>query len=443
MKTKDTFTAAGWDFTTPVWKMCDRPDYPRLWWEECPPPLIIYVDADAPGENNGSSWDHAFNDLQDALVFAERSDEIRVAQGAYSPQGPLPNIHRASNPNPMDGSFGVNTNADLSWTAGSDAISHDVYFGTTSPGMFQGNQTATTFDPGTMAYGTKYYWRIDEVRDDGKTTGTVWSFATMMSPPPPLESGNEDESIEPAADRSATFQLKNGVVIKGGYAGFGEPHPNARDIKVYETILTGDLFGNDEPNYVNYEENSYHVVTGSGCDETAVLDGFTITAGNANGPWQEYYDTGGGMYNFNGRPRLINCIFRDNWAHLGAGMANHDWSHPTLVNCRFQENKVDQEGGGMHNASNSGPTLTNCTFIGNSARLGGGMFNTGEKEPRITNYTFEENSVNHGYDMDNDNNSPTLTSCIFSGNSAYKLGGRGWGDAQRLRQQPHADRLHI
>ena len=84
-------------------------------------------------------------------------------------------------------------------------------------------------------------------------------------------------------DRFATFELKNGVAIKAGYAGFGEPDPNARDTEVYETFLSGDLLGNDGTDFANNYENSYHVVTGSGTNDTAVLDGFIITAGNANG----------------------------------------------------------------------------------------------------------------------------------------------------------------
>jgi hypothetical protein len=82
-------------------------------------------------------------------------------------------------------------------------------------------------------------------------------------------------------NRYATFQLKNGVVITGGYAGFGEPQPDAWDIDVYETLLSGDLLGNDGPDFANNGENSYHVVTGSGTNVTAVLDGLTITGGNA------------------------------------------------------------------------------------------------------------------------------------------------------------------
>jgi hypothetical protein len=85
---------------------------------------------------------------------------------------------QASNPSPADTATDVSPYADLSWTAGSGATSHDVYFGTSSPGSSQGNQTETTFDPGTMDPNTTYYWRIDEINTVGTTTGAVWSFTT-------------------------------------------------------------------------------------------------------------------------------------------------------------------------------------------------------------------------------------------------------------------------
>jgi predicted outer membrane repeat protein len=291
---------------------------------EFEPPRILYVDGDASGANDGSSWPNAFNDLQSALAEAQSGDEIRVARGIYSPEGSLFTNRQASNPNPPDGSGVSYLDTDLSWTPGAYATSHDVYFGTNSPGIFQGNQIATTFDPGIMAMGTKYYWRIDEVSPSGTTTGIVWSFTTMSAPPPPMGLSDEQEIDIMALDRTATFQLKNGVVIKGGYAGFGEPDPNARDIEAYETILSGDLAANDKPNFVNYEENSYHVVTGSGTDETAVLDGFTITAGNANVSGNPT-DDGGGIYNSGGSPELTNCTIIDNLAtDDGGGIFNHN-----------------------------------------------------------------------------------------------------------------------
>jgi len=95
---------------------------------------------------------------------------------------PLP--EQATNPNPLDKATGIAATADLSWTPGLYATSHDVYFGTTNPPPFIGNQTATTFDPGTMAFSTKHYWRIDQVNSSGKTTGILWSFTTELGPPP-------------------------------------------------------------------------------------------------------------------------------------------------------------------------------------------------------------------------------------------------------------------
>jgi hypothetical protein len=88
------------------------------------------------------------------------------------------NPGQATNPNPLDTAIDVDVDADLSWTAGTGAASHDVYFGTTNPPAFQTQQTGTTYDPGTMANSTTYYWQIGEVNDCGTTAGVVWSFTT-------------------------------------------------------------------------------------------------------------------------------------------------------------------------------------------------------------------------------------------------------------------------
>jgi hypothetical protein len=236
-------------------------------------------------------------------------------------------------------------------------------------------------------------------------------------------------------DKTATFQLINGVAIKGGYAGFGAPNPNARNINVFRTILSGDLYGNDvdvndpadlldEPTRA---ENSYHVVSGSGTDANTILDGFTITGGNANGFSPD--DDGGGLYNNNGSLRVINCTFRDNSANDGGGMHNSG-AAPVLTNCTFSGNSARGGfafGGGMMNSQGS-PTLTNCTFIGNSADSGGGGMSNWEEgcNPTLIGCTFSGNwaDIYGGGGMYNQNNStPTLTNCTFSGNSATDGGG--------------------
>lgn len=178
-------------------------------------------------------------------------------------------------------------------------------------------------------------------------------------------------------NRYATFQLKNSVTIKGGYAGLGAPNPHARDIIKYKTILSGDLNGDDGPDFTNYDENSYHVVTGSGTNATAVLDGFIVTKGNANGnnpSWN--YGGGGGMYNFDGDPTVLNCIFIANSGSYTGGIFNRDGSGPTFVNCIINCNRsMGYSAGGMENYYAS-TNVVNCTFVNNTALwVGSAMYN--------------------------------------------------------------------
>jgi hypothetical protein len=285
---------------------------------------IIYVDDDANGLNDGSSWLNAYKFLQDALMMARDGDELRVAQGVYKP---------------------------------------------------------------------------DEF---------------VLSDRPNL-------------GRAETFQLKNGVVIRGGYAGLGQPDPNARNFELYKTILSGDLYGDDDENFINNRENGYHVVTSNYTDATVVLDGFIIIGGNA-GVYPG--DTAGaGMYNKSGNPTVKNCIFTNNRAGYGGGMCNDANSCPMIINCIFIGNASDF-GGGICNQGNSCPLLYNCTFYQNSAyHSGGGMYNE-HSSPLLTNCAFEQNlTPGAGAGMCNVWSSPILTECAFVENNAnlsiYQTGSGG------------------
>ncbi len=97
---------------------------------------------------------------------------------------------QASSPDPANGSTGQGLGTTLSWSAGSLATSHDVYFGTNPIPGLQGNQTGTTFDPGPLAYSTTYFWGINEVNADGTTAGNTWSFTTEAAPVMPTPASN-------------------------------------------------------------------------------------------------------------------------------------------------------------------------------------------------------------------------------------------------------------
>ncbi len=287
---------------------------------------IIYVDADASGDNDGSSWIDAYNFLQDALVAASSGDEIRVAEGIYRP---------------------------------------------------------------------------DENAVDPYGTGNI----------------------------EATFQLINGVTLKGGYAGFGELHPNARDIEENKTILSGDLADDDieltNPDDMWREQsrndNSSHVVTGSYVDSNTILDGFTITAG--------YNSTlGAGMCNRYGSPTVTNCTFTWNCSEWGGGMGNWNGS-PKVIDCKFVSNGA-MGGGGIDNVMDCAPIFINCTFSSNSGLwMGGGMINgyagiSGSANPILINCIFNGNSTDRfGGGMYNIDSSPIVDNCTFTGNAAERGGG--------------------
>ena len=160
-----------------------------------------------------------------------------------------------------------------------------------------------------------------------------------------------------SGDRAVTFQLKSGVALYGGFTGT-ETLRSERDWLTHVTTLSGDIGTSGA-----VADNSYHVVTGSGTDATAVLDGFTITGGNADG--SAPHNAGGGMYNSGGSPTVAHVSFNGNSANFGGGMCNES-SSPTLTNVTFNGNSADF-GGGMQNGVNSSPTLTDVTFSGNSA----------------------------------------------------------------------------
>ncbi len=268
-------------------------------------------------------------------------------------------------------------------------------------------------------------WFVND-NASGANTGTSWTdaFTDLQSA---LAAAGYGDQIWVAAgtykptggtDRTISFAMKNNLAIYGGFSGT-ETMLSQRNWVANPCILSGDI-GTVGVN----TDNSYHVISNSGLNSTAVLDGFTISEGNANSS-SFPNNLGGGMYNSSSSPTLTNCNFSSNSAgYGGGGLDNRFSSSPTLTNCSFLGNSAGFDGGGMYNSSSS-PTLTNCSFLGNSAGIdGGGMYNY-YSSPTLTNCSFSGNSANYnGGGIDNYYySSPTLTNCSFSGNSAANGGG--------------------
>jgi len=107
---------------------------------------------------------------------------VAVIQLATAAPNNPPNT--PSNPSPGNHATGVSINADLSWTGSDpdigDTLTYDVHFGTsTSPPLVSNDQSATSYDPGTLANNTKYYWKIVATDNHGApSAGPLWDFTT-------------------------------------------------------------------------------------------------------------------------------------------------------------------------------------------------------------------------------------------------------------------------
>jgi hypothetical protein len=307
-----------------------------------------------------------------------------------------------------------------------------------------GNQRIVRVKSGATGAGdgsswTNAYARLQDALVNAQACDEIWVAAGSHRPD--LGGGST------AGDRNASFHLASRVSLYGGFAG-SETTRSQRSWSANQTILTGDLAGNDGANFTNNSDNSCHIIDGGAVDATAVLDGFVIKSGNANTSCAA--QDGGGMVTNGGGPNLLNCTFTGNYARgYGGGLHLQGARDTVISDCTFASNQSSTHGGGMHvfqasgirvlgtlfyqnttgNAggglrnSGGGLTLVGCTFDGNSAGSGGGMYDNGGAN--LLRVLFRKNTATvEGGGMNNgDTTAATLVDCIFAGNSAGTRGG--------------------
>jgi gliding motility-associated-like protein len=247
--------------------------------------------------------------------------------------------------------------------------------------------------------------------------------------------------VQTAANRDSSFVIVRGKLkVSGGYPNGGGP----RDIAANATILSGDIGALNDTT-----DNSYHVMVIAGniaaTEDSIVIDGFTITQGNANGAGQFYYGSsqlyqghGGGMFmkeNLTGNKTVLrNLDFVSNTAAAVGGGLELNNASPAIQNCSFTGNHALQAGGGIANETLASPTVTNTSFTGNVGNGGGGGVwnNNPGNTPSYTNCRFTGNmaiplppstSYTYGGAMNNQQSTITVTNCIFTGNRATGGGG--------------------
>ena len=252
--------------------------------------------------------------------------------------------------------------------------------------------------------------------------------------------------------RNISFQMKKKVAIYGGFKGT-EISLSQRNWKTNRTILSGDIGKKGDRS-----DNSYHVIKGS---VHAILDGVTVSDGNANGIEKNGY--GGGMFNWGYDASAIvrNTVFTNNYAmdggavfnfkdvlayfnnveitnnhaevagglsarfgsslrienskisnnkstYRGGGVVVNYGSNVEFKNIQFLNNKTDGNGGAVwvdDQASQYGgtqPYFLKCHFFNNRASFyGGAIHNYNISTTIMKKNTFDENKAEYGHDVAN------------------------------------------
>ena len=199
----------------------------------------------------------------------------------------------------------------------------------------------------------------------------------------------------PGSSRAITLRLKNGVRVYGGFEG-GEANLFQRPaFGVAPSILSGDLADDDTPAGQNRGENSFHVIGTGGTNPTALINGFTVTAGNANGSGNG--DVGGGILCLGGAsPTVENCLFQRNSCTFGGGAGYINGAAPSFTDCSFDDNNGGSFGGAFDIATGGAVLFNRCTFTRNRASRAGALEIFATNQVRVVNCFFSENVATGG-----------------------------------------------
>ncbi|MDT7831221.1 choice-of-anchor Q domain-containing protein [Flavobacteriaceae bacterium S356] len=323
-------------------------------------PSILYVDSNASGANNGSSWTDAYTSLESALARQGCTGvtEIRVAGG----QTHTPSTSRECT--------GCTT-------------SRDYYFLLNTNITLKGSYTANTSNP--------------EERD--------YSNPTMLSGDIGIEGDVADNTYHVLVTRNLTAAAEiDGFTITQGNADDTTSATNTiDDVTVYKSSGGGMYNGSSSPSMsrIIFMANKARYGAGMYNRDGSPEINNTIFTGNISS------FRGGGMFNTtSSSPRIINTIFNANEAlDYGGGMYNTH-SNVSIINSTFFNNTLtttqgqSSGGGGMYNTSNSSITLHNTVLYGNGATTQGreDIFNgSGSSTTNTSSHNFSQNYTSSGF----------------------------------------------
>ncbi|MDQ6476867.1 right-handed parallel beta-helix repeat-containing protein [Dyadobacter sp. LHD-138] len=243
-------------------------------------------------------------------------------------------------------------------------------------------------------------------------------------------------TVVTAGNRDNAFVLTAGVKIFGGFNGT----ENAVSQRILTTsgytTLSGDFNDNDGISvtsqgaitYTGNAENAYHVVIAAGASD-ALLDGFTITGGRANGgdnitvnDQVVHRNIGAGVEIESASLTLRNCTVQNSHAsNLGGGIYTYR-SYLNIENSTIQQNKAD-DGGGLTLREGITSIIQSNIRINQAVESGGGIWASGDKMTLSSSHIQNNLAANGGGIYNRNEGSTSVISSVVSGNTATNNGG--------------------
>jgi len=351
----------------------------------CAHAATIHVNADAPSGGNGSSWEHAYNDLQTALDAATTGDQVWVAHGVYSPH----------NPGDATGTFSIKSNVSVygGFKGVESSFNQRPADPLAGPSILDGNGDIyhlVTFDNVTNA-------RID---------GFVIIDADAKGAPPNRDGAGVFANNAGATLANLYIQNCQADADGGAIAALGSSTLTVLDSTITQCRAesSGGAIHTEGPitvDNVNFTANHASVGAGLAVFATGI---FTVENCRFEGNDATF---GGGMYTSTDAASTVlidRCDFIDNSAASSTSSVGSGGAIRFTVNgqrivrsCRLLGNTCQDRGGGISvlNAVAGDSLLVENSFVsGNSAGAsGGGIDDTGTGDLSVVNTTITRNSA--------------------------------------------------
>tara|TARA_R110001592_G_scaffold307299_3_gene581100 strand:- start:146301 stop:148649 length:2349 start_codon:yes stop_codon:yes gene_type:complete len=272
----------------------------------------VFVDVDAIGNNDGTSWANAYNDLQDAIANANGLlVNIWVAEGTYYP----------SNTSIRNETFMLKDNMALY-------------------GGFKGNETTLS--------------QRDVINNPTILSGDIDQNGILNT--------DNSRNVVTILNLNSPVAL-DGFTVTGGYTDNDNYYPNSTGGGVaiansYYTIIRNCII-----------KDNYGRLSGGVC----LINGYAEVSNSTllgNTAYQ-----GGGITLQNSQMEISNSTLLSNSSNYGGAILNFGNSRLTITNSIIANNNANTSGGGCYNLHDSYITINNSTFSHNTANYGDGIYN--------------------------------------------------------------------